>query len=182
MDQRNHQRDALSEPSGFAIGYARGKGSFRVFIATALALAFAATAVQTNSGIAMVLAAAFGVTAFYSFPLIEHGKARLGANQYGVFIEGFGLISWRGIQDIKVATRAVRSITINELEIHLSRPITEAVIADWRQTMPYHRLLMRLPWKMPSDKVVSVDLEPFESKPAEIVRQFKRRQKYFGLG
>jgi hypothetical protein len=180
MDQRNDQRDVITEPNGFAIGYARGKGTFRVYITTALALAFGAVAFTTGSRIALVLAATFAVMAFYFFPLIEEGKARLGANQYGIFIEGFGLISWRGIRDVKVATRAIRSITVHELHIHLSRPITEAVIADWRQTMPYYRLLMRLPWKMPSDEVISIDLEPFESGPEEIVRQFKRRQSYFG--
>lgn len=182
MDQRNDGRDVVTEPSGFAIGYARGKGAFRVFISTALFLVLAAVAARMGSGIAMVLAAVFGVIAFYSFPLIEEGKARLGANQYGVFIEGFGLISWRGIRDVKVATRAIRSITVHELHIHLSRPIAQAVIADWRQTMPYYRLLMRLPWKMPSDQVVAVDLEPFASTPDEIVAEIKRRQTYFGAG
>lgn len=168
-----------SEPHGFAIGYARQKGGFRVYIATALALIFATVAWNTGDGIMMVLTAVFGVAAFYFYPLIEYDRARLGANEYGVFIEGFGLIAWRGISGIRIATRAVRNIEIHELEITLSRSLGEAVLADWRN-LPWHRLLMRLPWRMPNDRVVLVDLEPFAGHPQRTLAEVTRRWRYFG--
>lgn len=171
-------RDQGSEPAGYTIGYASGKGFVRVYLASGLALAFATAAYQTGNNIAIILAAAFAVVAFYNYPLIEADDARIGANEYGLFIEGFGLIAWRGIANLRISSRAVRSIEINELEITLSRPLAGAVIADWRK-LPYHRLLMRLPWRMPSDDKVLVDLEPFAAEPPRILSEIQRRKRYF---
>lgn len=166
-------------PHGFAIGYERGKGTFRVYVSSTLAIVFAAVAYQTGNGVAMVLAAAFTVTSFYFYPLIEPDRARLGANEYGLFIEGFGLISWRGISGLRIATRAVRNIEINELEISLSQTLGSAILADWRD-LPYHRLLMKLPWRMPNDRTILVDLEPFAGKPQRTLGEILRRWRYFG--
>lgn len=165
-------------PQGFTVGYAKGKGTFRVFIASALAIMFAGATIHTGSNIAMVLAAFFAVAAFYFFPLIETHRPRLGAGEYGVFIEGFGVIAWRSISDIRLSSRAIRSILVQELQITLSRPLSQAVIADWRD-LPYHRLLMRLPWRMPNDNTVSVDLEPFAGDPETIVAEIRRRWRHY---
>ena len=167
------------DPNGFAVGYEHGKGTFRVYISAAFAIGLAAAAFETGSGIALILCAGFAVVSFYFYPLIEADRARLGANEYGVFIEGFGLISWRGIKEIRLATRAVRNIEINELEITLSKTIGNAVLADWRK-LPWHRLLMRLPWRMPNDRKVLVDLEPFAGKPDRTLSEVQRRWRYFG--
>ncbi|MEO0730592.1 MAG: hypothetical protein AAFR23_01475 [Pseudomonadota bacterium] len=171
--------EITTQPAGFAIGYARDKGGFRVYFATLFALIAAAIAWNTGNGAAMVVTAMFGVAAFYFYPLIEHDRVRLGANEYGIFIEGFGLIAWRGIKTIRVATRAVRNIEINELEITLSRGINDAVLADWRD-LPWHRLLMRLPWRMPNDRVLLVDLEPFAGRASTTLGEIQRRWRYFG--
>lgn len=165
-------------PQGFAIGYARGKGSFRVFITTGLAIALIVAAAKTGSNIALVLGAFFAVAAFYFFPLIETGRPRLGAGEYGIFIEGFGVIGWRSVAGIRLASRAIRAITVHELEITLSRGLGEAVIADWR-ALPYHRLLMRLPWRMPDDETILVDLEPFQGEPQQTVDEIVRRWRYY---
>jgi len=173
------ERRAATEPGGFAIGYGKGKGAFRVYMSAAFAIAFGATALTTGNGIALVIGAAFSVACFYFYPLVERGHARVGANEYGIFVEGFGLISWRGVKNLRLAKRAVRNITINELEITLSRSIDGAVLADWRE-LPWHRLLMRLPWRMPNDEKVLIDLEPFGGDPDRILGEFVRRWRYFG--
>ncbi len=165
-------------PPGYTVGYAPGKGTFRVIISTVLAILLAGVTIQTSSNFAMILSAFFAVAAFYFFPLMETGRPRLGASEYGIFIEGFGVIGWRAVADVRLSTRAVRTILIEELEISLSRPIGEAVIADWRG-MPYHRLLMRLPWRMPTDDTVVVDLEPFQGRPDRIVSEIQRRWRYY---
>ncbi|MEM7778123.1 MAG: hypothetical protein AAF732_21275 [Pseudomonadota bacterium] len=166
-------------PSGFAVGYAKGKGTFRVIITAVLAIMLTAATVSTGSNLAMILAAFFAVTSFYFFPLMETGRPRLGAGEYGIFIEGFGVLAWRSIANVRLTSRAIRTIVVKEIEIKLSRPMDEAVIADWRD-LPYHRLLMRLPWRMPRDDTIIVDLEPFDGAPEQVVREIIRRWRYYG--
>ncbi|MEL6298576.1 MAG: hypothetical protein AAFV26_01690 [Pseudomonadota bacterium] len=163
---------------GYAIGYARGKGTFRVYVLGLGAVVFSSVAFLTGSQMALILGAAGAVGAFFFFPLIETDKARIGANQYGIFIEGFGLIAWRGVAGLRIAKRAIRNIAVNELEITLSRSMDGAIMADWRD-LPYHRLLMRLPWRMPSDNKLLIDLEPFGGQPETILTEMQRRWRYF---
>lgn len=170
---------AKNWPQGFAVGYAKGKGTFRVIITAALAILLTGATIQTGSNVALALAAFFAVAAFYFFPLIETGRPRLGAGEHGIFVEGFGVLAWRSVSDIRLASRAVRSILVQELQITLSRPLSQAVIADWRD-LPYHRLLMRLPWRMPNENTIYVNLEPFGGDPEQIVAEIKRRWRYYG--
>ena len=37
---------------------------------------------------------------YYNMPLLETGRPTIGANQYGIFIQAFGLIRWRAIERI----------------------------------------------------------------------------------
>ncbi|MGI9409438.1 MAG: hypothetical protein ACR2OV_05160 [Hyphomicrobiaceae bacterium] len=164
---------------GFAIGYAKGKGSFRVYMCLTLALGFLCVWSFRDSEIALVLAILFGLTAYYFYPLVEMGKVRLGAGEHGIFIEGFGIIPWRSVHEINLSTYAVRSIEINEINIELSKSLPNALIADWR-SLPYHRLLMKLPWSMTRDNVIRINLEPFAGRPDEIIGTLRRNRKYFG--
>lgn len=164
--------------NGFAVGYAPGKGTFRVYICLAVAAVFVCLWALRGSEIALALAAFFGVTGYYFYPLIETAKARLGAGEHGVFIEGFGIVPWRAIQDIELSTYAVRSIEVNELHIKLARALPNALIADWR-SLPYHRLLMKLPWSMSRDNVVRVNLEPFAGMAEEIVAALNRNRRAY---
>src|SRR5262245_66608924 len=96
---------------------------------------------------------------YYNFPLLDTKKPRLGANQYGIFIEGFGLIRWRAVKSIVLVPIAVRAMTINELQIALDQPLGSALVADWRK-MPLYRRFMRVPWKIAHENVVRVKLDP----------------------
>ena len=169
----------LPAASGFAVGYAKGKGAFRVYLCLVLAVGFAGLWWWRGSEIALVLAVLFALTSYYFFPLIETWKVRLGAGEHGVFIEGFGLIPWRNIDKVELTTTAVRSIEINELKISLSKTVPNALIADWR-SLPYHRLLMKLPWSMDRDGIVRINLEPFAGDPGEIVAAIERNRRFFG--
>lgn len=164
---------------GFAVGYAKDKGSFRVFVTSAFAIVFGGAWFYSGSEIALALSVFFAVTAYYFFPLVETSKARLGAGQYGLFIEGFGIVPWRSVDDIKLSTYAVRTIQVNELHIKLSRSLPSALMADWR-SLPYYRLLMKLPWSMSRDNVVRVNLEPFAGEPDDIVAALQRNWRMFG--
>jgi len=171
----------MDEPdqTGFALSYARGKGEFRVYITFAAAGMFLAFWILRGSEVALLLAVLAAGTGFYFYPLIEAGRTRIGAGEHGIFIEGFGLIPWRSVEDISLMTYAVRSLEVSELHIKLSRSLPGALAADWR-SLPWHRLLMKLPWVMKSDGIVRINLEPFPGKPAEIERVFRQQRRYFG--
>ena len=84
------------------------------------------------------------------------GRPTIGANQYGIFIQAFGLIRWRAIEGIHLVQIAERAMTVHELRIVLNAPLGSALVADWRK-QPIYRLLMRLPWCMGHSGVVRVD-------------------------
>ena len=168
-----------SSMTGYRIGYARGKGEFRVYICLALAAVFAGAWMFSGSEILLVLAIFFGAASYYFYPLIETGKMRLGAGEHGIFIEGLGIIPWRAVSAVKQTMYSIRTIDVNELIIQLKGPLPKMLMADWR-SLPRYRLLMKLPWSMGRDNVIRIKLEPFESTPEEIVDALKRNWRYFG--
>jgi hypothetical protein len=122
-----------------------------------------------------VAAAAF---TYYNIPLLETGRPTIGANQYGIFIQAFGLIRWRAIERIDLAEIAERAMTIHELQIALNGTLAAALVTDWRK-QPAYRLLMRQPWRMDHKGVVRVNLEPFDRPPDDIHRTFLRMWRYY---
>lgn len=168
----------IRDAGGYTVNYGREKGQFRVFVLSAIGIAFSIAAFYTGSELLLAFGAAALGTAYYFFPLIETSRSRLGANQYGVFIEGLGLIGWRSIETIETVNIAVRTMMTHELQIKLARPLEKALLADWRK-LPLYRLLMRLPWTMSHNNTIRVNLEPFADGPDEIERTLKRMQRYY---
>lgn len=103
----------------------------------------------------------------------------MGAGEHGIFIEGFGLIPWRSVQDVALSTYAVRTLQVSELHIKLSKSLPQALAADWR-SLPYHRLLMMLPWRMGPDNTVRINLEPFPGAAADVANAFQRQRQFYG--
>jgi len=100
------------------------------------------------------------------FTYLQHSAARdrrptIGANQYGIFVQAFGLIRWRAIDRIDLVEIAERAMTVHELQIVLNAPLTSALVADWRK-QPSWRWLMRLPWRMSHTNMVRINVEPFD--------------------
>jgi hypothetical protein len=118
-----------------------------------------------------------GCSAYYFFPFTE-SRPRLGANQYGLFVDGFGLIGWRAIDDISLVTYSIRTLDMEELHIKLKQPVNSALLVDWRR-LPIWRLLMRLPWTMGYDNIVRINLQPFASPPDVIIRTMQRMWRYY---
>lgn len=168
---------ALEELAGYKVSYDR-ESPFPVYVLGFLAALLLAGAFATRMWILFALGVAASSFAYYNFPLTETGRARLGANQYGVFIEGFGLVQWRAIDRIDLGVIAVRAMTLHELRIALKQPLGRALIADWRK-VPWWRALMRLPWKMTGDNVVAVKLDPFDQEPEAIHRTLQRMWRHY---
>lgn len=167
-----------TEVSGYKVAYGRDETQFPVYVLIVAALGLL-LAFYFYGGVLLFLGfIATSAVAYYNFPLIETGSTRMGANQYGVFIDGFGMIHWRAIEKIELVPIAVRVMTFNELQIKLKQPLQSSLIADWRK-QPWPRLLMRVPWKMTHENVIRVKLEVFDQEPEEIARTLQRMWRHY---
>jgi hypothetical protein len=163
---------------GFSVAYGRDETPFPVYLTGFLSAVFFAGAIATGSPIMVGLGLAAGAFAYYNFPLTETGRRVIGANQYGIFIAGFGIVRWRAIRQIELVAIAVRADTFHEVQIGLSQPLTSALIADWRK-VPWWRRGMRLPWKMSYDNVVRVKVDPLDRTPDDIHRTLVRMWRFY---
>jgi hypothetical protein len=164
---------------GYSVAYSRDDTYFPVYITAALAAIFVTASWITGALYWLVLAAASAAFTYYNIPLLETGRPTIGANQYGIFLQAFGLIRWRAVERIDIAEIAERAMTVHELQIVLSVPLGSALVVDWRRKQPRWRLLMRLPWRMSHDNIVRVNLEPFD-QPAELIhRTFVRMWRFY---
>jgi hypothetical protein len=162
---------------GFHLAYSKDAGDFRFNVMVIFTVLAGVLFAASGHALILIFAAVTGCTAYYFYPLIER-KPRIGGGEYGVFIDGFGLIAWRAIGDIKVVTYANRFNETDELQFCLNAPLDQALLVDWRH-LPIWRLLMKLPWFMTPDNVVRIELAPFAPPADEIHRQFIRLWKYY---
>ena len=168
------ERDA----GGYSVSYGREEVRFPVLVVATLAAGCLAAAFFTGQTIWAALGVAGAGFTYYNFPLLESGRPTLGANQYGIFIQAFGLVRWRAVDKIELIAIAERDTTIHELQIGLKVPLNSALVADWRK-QPLYRSLMRLPWTMTHDNVVRIKLGPFDHPPDEIHRTLLRMWRYY---
>src|ERR1700674_2278585 len=165
LDERN--------AGGYSVAYRRDDSNFPVYVTAALSAVFLTAAWITGAAYWLALAVAAACFTYYNIPLLETGRPTMGANQYGIFIQAFGLIRWRAIERIDLVQIAERAMTVHELQIALNVPLRSALVTDCRK-QPIHRLPMRLPWVMDHHGVVRVNLEPFDQPADEIHRTFLR--------
>jgi hypothetical protein len=163
---------------GYSVAYERDEAYFPVYITAALALIFLTAAWIMGALYWLAPAAAAATFTYYNIPLLETGRPTIGANQYGIFIQAFGLIRWRAIERIDLVEIAERAMTVHELQIVLGAPLGSALVVDWRK-QPSWRRFMRLPWRMNHNSMVRVSLEPFDQPPDQIHRTFLRMWRYY---
>ena len=152
-----------SNVGGYSVAYTRDDSHFPLYITAALAAIFLAAAWITGALYWLLPAAAAAAFTYYNIPILETRPA-VGANQYGIFIQAFGLIRWRAIERIDLVEIAERAMTVHELQILLNAPLSSALVADWRK-QPFYRLAMRLPWRMNHNNMVRINVEPFDQPP-----------------
>jgi len=163
---------------GYSAAYKRDDIYFPVYVTAALGAIFVTAAWITGAAWWLVLALAAAAFTYYNIPLLETGRPTIGANQYGIFIQAFGLIRWRAIERIDLVEIAERAMTVHELQIVLNTPLSSALVVDWRK-QPAWRLLMRLPWRMNHNNMVRINVEPFDQSPDAIHRTFLRMWRYY---
>jgi hypothetical protein len=162
---------------GYSVAYTRDDSHFPLYITAALAAIFLTAAWIAGALYWLLPAAAAAAFTYYNIPILETRPA-IGANQYGIFIQAFGLIRWRAIERIDLVEIAERAMTVHELQILLNAPLSSALVADWRK-QPFYRLAMRLPWQMNHNNMVRINVEPFDQAPDAIHRTFLRMWRYY---
>jgi len=168
------ERDA----GGYSVAYKRSDIAFPVVAAAILTVGFCAAALGTGYAFWLLFAVGSAAATYHNYPLLETGRPTIGANQYGMFVQGLGLIGWRSIKRIDLVPVANRSMTVNQLQIALAVPLASALVADWRKR-PWHREMMRLPWTSPSPGVIEVSLDPLEQLPGEVHETLLRMWRYY---
>lgn len=164
---------------GYTVAYDRDEIQFPVYAVLAIGGALLARGVMIDN----IFLVAIGIAAigyvYHNYPLLETGRPRLGAGQYGVFVEGLGIIAWRSINDIDIVAGDHRGVVHRELRLSLSRPIGSALIVDWRKR-PVHRFLMRLPWASRGPTTIDIPLDVFDQPADDIHATFVRMRRFYG--
>ncbi len=70
-----------------------------------------------------------------------------------------------------------RGGTTHDLVINLKKPISEALLADWR-SRPLLRRPMRLPWRLASKTEIRIPLDILDKPAEEIKNTFVRMWRY----
>lgn len=175
-----HVGGAVAEKDivGYTVAYDQDEIQFPVYVIAAVAAALIAAAVYNESLILLLLGFMAACGALYNFPLIETGRPRLGAGQYGLFVEGLGLVDWRAVDHIEILPDLIRGLELEVLEIGLKTDVENALIIDWRKR-PIWRVAMRLPWKMPKPRTIRITLGVLDRPSEEIHATFLRMWRYY---
>jgi hypothetical protein len=170
--------DVMEHPErGYVLAYGRDSGDLSFNIMAFLAVLLLGLSVVTNYAPLLMPAVAAACVAYYHYPLKER-TPRIGAGQYGIFIDGLGLIGWRSISNIDAVPTTSKLGDVYELQIRLNKPLDYALLADWRR-LPIWRLLMKLPWNMSEDDLIRIPLKVFDPPAQEIRSNFIRLSDHF---
>ncbi|MEQ1719007.1 MAG: hypothetical protein ABL907_23985 [Hyphomicrobium sp.] len=163
---------------GYTVAYEQGELPFLVYVLLFIAIALFAAGWVHSIALLMPLSLVPAAGVYYSLPLLETGKPRLGAGQYGLFLEGLGLVQWRAIDGLDLVTTYVRGTPFQELHVPLKSALGEALLLDWRRR-PLARQFMRLPWSLCAPKVIRIPLDILDKPPAEIHAKLQAMWRYY---
>jgi hypothetical protein len=72
----------------------------------------------------------------------------------------------------------VRGVPCHDMMLTLKAPLTEALLADWRQR-PLLRRLMRLPWSLRKGNRIRIPLDVMDRPYAEVHQTFQRMWRHY---
>jgi hypothetical protein len=162
---------------GYTVAYEREEIQFPVYVVCLIGACLATIGFAIDNVILIALSLCALGFAYYNYPLLETGKPRIGAGQYGIFAEGLGIVAWRSIKKIELIAVDIRGSTSKELRITLEDPLDRALLVDWRRR-PFYRFLMRLPWRI-SGSIIRIPLDVFDRPADEIMQSFTRMMTFY---
>ena len=163
---------------GYTVAYEQEELQFPVYVVAFIGAGLGVAGFSLDNIVLIAIALMAIGYAYHNYPLLETGRPRVGAGQYGVFAEGLGIVSWRAIKNIEMVPVELRGSTNNELRITLTEPLDRALLADWRKR-PLHRFLMRLPWTMSGNEVIRIPLDIFDRPAEDITNNFTRMMGFY---
>lgn len=164
--------------TGYTVAYERDELSFPVYLLAGIAFALVAGGLYKQMPLLVVLGFVPLTGFYYNLPLLETGRWRIAAGQYGFVLEGLGLIDWRAIDGIDLVTKDERGASSYELHVDLKVPVAKALILDWRRRS-FLRSLMRLPWSWAAPRKIRVPLDIMDKPAAEIHATLQRMWRYY---
>lgn len=164
--------------NGYTVAYEQDEIQFPVYVLVFIGCAFGVAGFAVENAILVALALLALGFAYYNYPLLEYGRPRIGAGQYGIFVEGLGILAWKSVKQLDLTRVERRGVANHEMEIVLHEPLRRALIADWRKR-PLHRFLMRLPWTLRGGDIVRIPLDILERPPDEIHHNFTRMLDFY---
>lgn len=163
---------------GYIVAYEREELSFPVYLVAVVACLLIAAGMVNEVPLLFAPGLAAAAYAFHNIPLLETGKPRLGAGQYGLFIEGLGLIRWSAIDRIDIMPVDVRGIPCHDMMLTLKTTVSEALLLDWRNRSIVRRL-MRVPWSPRKTNRIRIPLDVMDRPYTEVHQTFLRMWRYY---
>lgn len=164
--------------SGYMVAYEREELQFPVYLMAVIAIGLVAGGVYNSLPLLTALGFVPLTGVYYNLPLLETGRWRIAAGQYGFILEGLGLIDWRAIDGIDLVTKDDRGSVSAELHVDLKVPIARALIMDWRRRS-FLRSLMRLPWSWAAPRTIRIPLDIMDQPPDVIHATLQRMWRYY---
>lgn len=163
---------------GYLVAYEQEELQFPVYVLALVGIALVAAGVIQQVPLLACLAIVPLTGFFYNLPLLETGRWRLGASQYGLLLEGLGLIDWRAVDGIDLVSKDDRGATSVAMHVDLKVPIGQALILDWRRRS-FLRSLMRLPWSWAAGRTIRIPLDIMDKPAEEIHKTFQRMWRFY---
>jgi hypothetical protein len=164
--------------NGYTVAYEREELQFPVYLLALIAAVLVAGGLYNGMPLLTALAIVPLTGVFYNLPLLETGRWRIAAGQYGFVLEGHGLIDWRAIDGIDLVSKDDRGAVSMELHVDLKVPVAQALILDWRRRS-FLRSLMRLPWSWAAPRKIRVPLDIMDKPAPEIHATLQRMWRYY---
>jgi hypothetical protein len=165
-------------PSPFTLGYERQNSEAIVYGCVLLVILF--VVIGAITGMYLLVFAALGpaAIAYWHFPMLEHHRPQLGANEDGLFVDRIGFIDWGAIRMIDLSRTTVRSIELVKLNILLTRSLDDAVTKA--QNTPFWKKFTMRNWKRSKREhgreLIAINLHTLVGDPDEVlsrIRSFK---------
>ncbi len=161
MSDERASTNALSAYYKFEAGAPLAYGGLVVAVVLAIA------AQGANSAALWVAAVLALLIALHNWPLVRQLATALSVSEYGFFLDGLGLVGWKGIKAARVEERKLGKTTLPELVLEVDAEALKSVMTA-APAGGLRRLQYR-PWRVAGGHLLRVDLQPLGVDPQALL-------------
>lgn len=127
-----------------------------------------ALAAQGAGGAVLWIAALIALLlALHNWPLVRQLSAALSVSEYGLYLDGLGLVPWESVQAARVEERKLGKTALPELVVDVDAEALKAVMAA--PPVGALRRLQYRPWRVAGGRLLRVDLTPLGVDPKGLI-------------